>query len=397
MDFQAKAALVFLAVLALVLYAKREKLHRQNLLSSLVYILMYRTKIGLKFMDNAAKKYPKALRYIGNVGVFIGLLGMAVICFLLLKGTYDVFFVPEAMPSVGIVQPFAQNVPGTFFVPFFYLIISIFVLVIVHEFSHGIMARLFNLEIKSSGLAFFAILIPLIPAAFVEPDEKKMAKKPRKEQLSILAAGPFANIILAFVIFGIAALTASPVVDAMIDYDGVLVDDFTKEEGKQFPGEIAGMKKGEVITSIDDTKIITVDNLTGYMQTKKPGDTVNIGTNVSSYNLTLGQSPKNSSMPYLGLYLKQNTKIKPGFIERYGRFAPPVILWLIGLIIWLYALNLGIGLFNLLPIPMTDGGRMLQLALEKFLQREKAFKIWKFVAMLFIVLILVNLGAGFIK
>lgn len=397
MDFQAKAAIAFLVILAIVLYIKREKLQKQNLISSVVYILMYRTKIGLKFMDNAAKRYPKALKYIGNIGVFIGFLGMILISALIIKGTYDLFFTAGAIPSVGIVQPFAQNVPGTFFVPFFYLIISIFVLAIVHEFSHGMMARRCGIDIKSSGLAFFGIIIPLIPAAFVEPDEKKMAKKPRKEQLSILAAGPFANIILAFVIFGIAALVASPVADAMIDYNGVLVDDLIKEEGKQFPGQMAGMKKGELITSIDNESVVAMQNLTEYLQGKKPGENVDIETNVSSYNLTLGQNPKNNSMPYLGLYLKQNTKIKPGFIERYGRFTPPVVLWLLGLMIWLYALNLGIGLFNLLPIPITDGGRMLHLALEKFFQKERAFKLWKFVAMLFIVLILVNLGAGFIK
>lgn len=397
MDFQAKAAILFIIILAIVLYVKRDRLFKQNLISSVVYILMYRTKVGLGFMDRMAKKYPKILNYLGKAGIFISFLGMAGICVLLLKGTYDLLFVPGAIPSVGIVQPFAKDVPGTFFVPFFYLIISIFVLVVVHEFSHGIMARLHNLKIKSSGLAFFAILVPIIPAAFVEPDEKKMKERPRKEQLSILAAGPFSNIVFAFIVFGLVALIAAPVVDAMVDYDGVLVDNLIEEEGKKFPGEIAGIGDGEVISSIDSAEIITIQNLTSYLKNKSPGEIVEIKTNASIYKLTLGENPQNKSVPYLGLYLKQHTKIKPGFAERYGKFTPSVILWFIGLMIWVYALNLGIGLFNLLPIPITDGGRMFYLALEKFFEKQKAFQIWKFVAMLFIILIFVNLGAGFIK
>lgn len=397
MDFQAKAAIAFIIILAIVLYVKRNKLHKQSLIPNVIYILMYRTKVGLNFMDRTAKKYPRLLRVLGSIGIFISFLGMTGICVLLLKGTYDLLFVKGAIPSVGIVQPFSENIPGTFFVPFFYLIIAIFVLVIVHEFSHGIMARLYNLKIKSSGLAFFAILLPIIPAAFVEPDEKKLKTKPRKEQLSILAAGPFSNIVFAFIVFGFVALIAVPFVDAIIDYDGVLVSDLIKEEGKQFPGEIAGIGSGEIITSIDDREVVTITNLTYYLHNKSPGDIINIKTNVTTYDLTLGENPENSSQPYMGLYLKQHTKVKPGFNEKYGRFTAPAIMWLIGLMIWVYALNLGIGLFNLLPIPITDGGRMFHLALDKFFTKQRSFQIWKFVAILFIALIFINIGAGFIR
>jgi hypothetical protein len=36
-----------------------------------------------------------------------------------------------------------------------------------------------------------------------------------------------------------------------------------------------------------------------------------------------------------------------------------------GFLFWLYVLSLGIGLFNLLPLPIVDGGRMLQTALKR--------------------------------
>ena len=103
MDLQAKAAIVFLVLLAIILYAKRDKLFKQNILSSVIYILMYRTKIGLKFMDNTAKKHPKFLKYAGNAGIFIGFLGMIFIGGLMIKGTYDLFSVPEAKDRKSVV------------------------------------------------------------------------------------------------------------------------------------------------------------------------------------------------------------------------------------------------------------------------------------------------------
>ena len=43
-------------------------------------------------------------------------------------------------------------------------------MIIIHEFSHGILARVENVKINSIGLLLFAI----IPGAFVEPDEEKL-------------------------------------------------------------------------------------------------------------------------------------------------------------------------------------------------------------------------------
>jgi membrane-associated protease RseP (regulator of RpoE activity) len=50
----------------------------------------------------------------------------------------------------------------------------------------------------------FLIILVMIPflAAFVEPDEKQMDKKPIFPQLSVLAAGTFANVVF-FIIFGL--------------------------------------------------------------------------------------------------------------------------------------------------------------------------------------------------
>jgi len=69
---------------------------------------------------------------------------------------------------------------------------------------------------------------------------------------------------------------------------------------------------------------------------------------------------------------------------------PNVILWLAGLLNWLIILNLGIGLFNLIPIGPIDGGRMMHLVLLKvFKNGEKANRVWHSISLVFLLIVLV--------
>jgi membrane-associated protease RseP (regulator of RpoE activity) len=59
-------------------------------------------------------------------------------------------------------------------------------------------------------------------------------------------------------------------------------------------------------------------------------------------------------------------------------------------------LNIGIGLFNLLPLGPIDGGRMLKASLDKFIKDEKkAEMIWKRVSLFFLAVVIINLLFGF--
>ncbi|MAG02395.1 hypothetical protein CMI42_03590, partial [Candidatus Pacearchaeota archaeon] len=78
-----------------------------------------------------------------------------------------------------------------------YWIIAIAVIAIFHEFAHGIIARLYNVKILTTGFGFLGPFL----AAFVEPDEKQMEEKPKYQQLAILSAGVFTNLVLAILFF----------------------------------------------------------------------------------------------------------------------------------------------------------------------------------------------------
>jgi len=393
-DFQTIAAIIFVILLTAFIIIKRKQIQTQKILFPLLYFSMYRTKIGLKFMDSFSGKFRKPLKYLGYFGIFACFLGMALISFALIQNIYILFTRPDALPGVGLVLPF--KVKGAFFVPFFYWIISIFIIALVHEFSHGIIARVHNLKIKSSGFAFLGIIIPVIPAAFVEPDEKELRTRPHSQQLSVFAAGPFSNILLAFLILAMSFFLVAPAVNAIIDLNGVEITGFVEHDAK-YPAELAGITPGEIVQEINGIEVHSLKNFSSILQGKSPGSSINIKTDKSDYNIELAENPEDKNASYLGVYVQQNTEIKESIKQTYGKFLPLTIIWVVGLLRILIILNLGIGLFNLVPIGPLDGGRMLQLVLHRFFDKEKGDKIWKFIGIFFFTLVFINIAFSFIK
>ena len=395
MDYQTIAAIIFLVILTIFVFLKRKNLDTKQIIPHFLYFSMYRTKIGLKLMDSMAKRHRKLMVYIGYFGVLIGFLGMILISYGLISNIYVLFTEPEAAPGVGLVLPFKAK--GIFFVPFFYWIISIFIIAAVHEFSHGLIARAHGLKVKSSGFAFLGLIIPIIPAAFVEPDEKELRKRPYKEQLSVFAAGPLANIVTAFLFVAIASFVLAPLANAVIEANGVKVTDYVRKDDVKFPAETSGIKIGEKIQKVDGIQTPYVENLSNILKNKKPNEIITIKTDKSSYEIKLAKNPENGSLAYIGAYLEQSTKIKDDIKSSYGEFLPKSLIWVYGLFVILFVLNFGIGLFNLVPIGPLDGGRMLQLPLQRYFGKEKGNKVWGYVGIFFMILIFINIAAGFVK
>ncbi len=400
-SFDTIATILFLFLFSVLIFLNRKKLDTKWIVPYLIYFSMYRTKFGLGFMDSVIKKYRKIVIYLGYLGILVGFLGMILIGYGLINSIYVLITSPKAAPGVGLVLPIKAK--GIFFVPFFYWIISIFFIAIIHEFSHGLLARASNIKVKSSGFAFLSVIVPIIPAAFVEPDEKKLKKVSRKEQLSVFAAGPFSNILAAFLILGLLYFIIAPLTNAFIDPDGVKVNDYVKNNGSNslYPAQSAGMGIGEVIYKINNVSVQYVENLSTILKDKKPGEVVTIKTDKALRELKLAKNPENESLAYIGAYLTQNTKIKDSIKNIYGDFFSSsivtVLVWVSGLFVILVVLNLGIGLFNLVPIGPLDGGRMLQVVLHKVFDKERGNKIFYYIGLFFFVVIFVNIIAGFVK
>lgn len=404
-DIETIASIVFILLLTLFIFLKRKQMQTQKLLFPLLYFSIYRTKLGLRFMDSFAGRFRRLLIFAGYFGIILGFLGMMLISYFLVNSLVPLFTDPDAKASITPVLPFKAR--GIFFVPFFYWIISIFVIALVHEMAHGIIARAYDLKVKSSGFAFLGVLLPVVPAAFVEPDEKKMRKRPWKEQVSIFAAGPFSNFIFGFLFIALAYFFLSPVAGGIMEPDGIKVTGYV-DPGKELPAEKAGLE-GQTITAVDNNEVKTIDDLAEKLGSKRPGQVAAIKTDKDTYRVNLAKNPGNESKAYIGAYLEQSSNVKENIKAGYGESLPRAIVWITGnpyaseyisgsgLIGFLILLNFGVGLFNLVPIGPLDGGRMLQAVLLRFFEKKRANKIFGGVGLFFLSVVIVHIVFAFIK
>ena len=316
---------------------------------------LYKTKLGLKLMDKIARKFPRLLGFTGYLAIVIGFAGLVLMTYLLFKGAYGVII--GNAPILSPVLPGIKIATGLPELGFWHWIISIFIVAVVHEFFHGVFARKYDVKIKSSGFAFLGPIL----AAFVEPDEKKLEKSRKREQLAIFAAGPFANIVL-----GIIFLL------------------------------ITGLVLGPAANEINDVKIDSKENLAKVSSELKPGDNVKIITDKGTYNVNVAEHPNFKGKGYLGIAINP-AGFKEEYQVRYGEFLLRALFWLYLLFWWIYVISLGIGIFNLVPLGPVDGGRMLLTGLTKFFNIKTSKKIWNFISILVLVLIFINLSPWIIK
>ncbi len=157
-------------------------------------LLIWQTQRGRSFIDKVAKKRKKFWRYYGNLGLVVAAIAMVIIMAMIIWSAMLASHVPsDQAPTLDMVLV----IPGVNPVlPLWYGIAALVIAIVVHEFSHGILARLADVKIKSMGVVF--LVVPL--GAFVEPDEEEMKSLSRTKRSRIYGAGPTTNIILAIVL-----------------------------------------------------------------------------------------------------------------------------------------------------------------------------------------------------
>lgn len=389
-NFDQSAFIVFIIIMTIFLYSRRKKVVLQKLLFPLFYMVLYKTGFGLKWMDKVSTKHRNLVQIFGYSCIGFGFLGMIWVSVSVLFGMLKFFLAPKAT-DVGIVLVLpGTTIPGIGFLSFFHFIIAIVILAVVHEFAHGVVMRSHDIPVKSSGFAFLGILLPIIPAAFVEPDEKKMAKREAQVQYSVLAAGPIANICLAVVFFLILTFAIVPVEKNITTPVG-----FSFDVTEGLPADIAGIESGTLINTVNGEKVTDSSQFVRIMlQDTGPGDAITLGNDDASYTITTVSHPDDDTKGFVGVTtIKNEGRFKPEYKSIGGAF-----FWVKGLVRWLFLLNLFIGLMNLLPIYITDGAKMLFVAISGSVKnKKKAFKVWNIVNFLFVFLILVGLVATYLK
>ncbi len=346
------------------------------------FIALYKTKIGLRLMKKLARRHRNLIILLGYTGIGIGFIGMVLITYMILKGFLLLFLQPSAPPTLSLVLP-GVRVPGSpVFVPFWFGIIALFIVVVVHEFSHGLVSLAHNIKVKSSGLVLFGPIF----GAFVEPDEKVVVKKPETVQYSVFAAGPFSNILLALLALLLMAAIINPAYSSMMHETGFSFSSI--KEGT--PAYLSNITAGEKFNYFNGEKITNAEDLLVKLKNTKPNQKITLSFINSTTNITksviLAEHPEHKTRGYLGV-LGINTEFS---INKGTNRALFSLLSIIKeLFKWIFILSLGIGLANLLPLGPVDGGRMLQLALHRSYGKKRGNKLWARISLVFFIMILI--------
>ena len=248
-----------------------------------------------------------------------------------------------------------------------------------------------------------------------EDQEKLFVTKPLYQRSLIVFGGPLANFLLAIVIFLSIYMFIGK------DFTPALIDEVQKDS----PAEIAGLMKNDVIIEIDNNKVESILDVSKYiaMSTSeyldfkisrydeqilfkvKPnlvpsednlGNKINkrmVGIKIVPYNneinhVKLGpaqaliQSVKEvyfvttSSLKYLGsMLIGKGDSSQLGGPIRIAKISGQVAEFgIIPFLSMMAYISISLGLINLFPIPMLDGGHLMFYGIEKVLGRPLSQK-----------------------
>jgi regulator of sigma E protease len=302
-------------------------------------------------------------------------------------------------------------------------IVILLALVVIHEFAHFATAKMFGILVHEFGVGFppkiwgrkfgeTVYTINWLPiGGFVRlegeedpSDPRALASKPAWQRLIVITSGAFANLALPVLLFGIALMIPHEIPAARAVVTSVV-------EGA--PAQAAGLQTGDVIHSIDGRNTKNVPEASRYVRlgqgreieflVRREGEPVTIAV-LSRWAPPSGQGPTGITIgaqyPFTEtealapweafpqgvrqtwdtLILARNEII--GWFKGSGgpQFAGPVgiasvtgdvarssdtptgaISPLLGLAA---LLSINLGVLNLLPLPMLDGGRATFILIE---------------------------------
>lgn len=331
-----------------------------------IWLLKERKKVQLKYgliikkwkgatelIDKIAKK-KKLLRIIGSISIITGLFASFFGFYLLVNSLVSLQrTIAIVLPTVGRFR-----YPGPVVsVPFWYWFVVIFITIAAHESMHAVYSRMEKIPIKDYGIILF-LCIPL--GAFVDPDTKKIKKLNFLSKLRIYAAGPFANLT-------IAALSLIITIGC-----GNLVSLLIAPSGVSFSSTIPNTPAHEVnltgiILRIDNKTITNVMALHEFLLETKPGTKIEIFTTEGKFDVVTVPNPEDENISFLGISNVTNVFRYKALFTGYvpEKVVHAIAAWF-RLLYWMFLLNLGFGVANMLPLKPLDG----QLIYEELLTRK---------------------------
>ncbi len=352
------AWLVITAVLSRIL-------GESNSISITPLSVMVRTPIVFKLFDKLRGRRIVALLL--DSAILAATLSMAIYYYGMIKSLLSIITGGETTAAIVPLLPGITIEIKTFL----YLLPGLSLAIIFHEAFHALASRYEGVRIKSSG---FLVILGLLPAAFVEPDEQELKSTRVRAKLRIYAAGVLANLML-FLLFQATmfAATAPGVYTYIVD---VAPDSFAYE---------AGLKPGTIVEYfiVNGTELRGVPELTRYLLEVKREHNNSLAhvTLIVRIVLLEGEeitivkksAPTNISdmekYERIGIYMFD---LPAGFVEL---LPPNVALHLSIIIMYAVIINFSLAIINAAPLFITDGAQIVNSIAEYYTRDERKAKI----------------------
>jgi membrane-associated protease RseP (regulator of RpoE activity) len=356
-------------------------------------LILIHTPFGLDFFDKVAK-LPGAKAWSKINTYFMPLI--TVLAIFLIVGSLAVLFsnaeARDAVEGVGLQGNLL--IPGLNpYLPITYGWVALVITIIIHEAGHGIVARVYNIRVDSTGIVLF-LGLPI--GAFVNIERDELNKATLKQKSAVLTAGPLNNMILA----GLSLVALYLVLSTLTVVPGI--PQFGVAVVSVNPGSLAesiGLSSGAVIQEVAGQQTREVENL-GEILRANLGQTIDIkwveesgqavtksatlpeavepGRGVLGIQVTpLGEPGQvlNNYKSFFGtnpLAILLPPTLQPGVVPYSDLMAPtyessigPAWPIIANMLFWSWFINFNVGIFNALPIGPLDGGQLYGALIEK--------------------------------
>jgi regulator of sigma E protease len=304
------------------------------------------------------------------------------------------------------------------------------VLIFIHELGHFLVARKVGVKVLTFSIGFgpkllkrtvgdteyalsafplggYVRLLGDDPKEAVDPGDqhRSFLNQSVSKKMAIVFAGPFFNLLLALVVFVGIFMMGVPVLTAEVG------------EVQEGPAQQAGILSGDMIVAMDGKKVTQWEDIRGILQ-ESGGNEVAVEVKRGGENLTvkvvpvqkeaknifgetqmqwlIGIAPKGTvitqrhdplTAAYLGvkrtieiteLTIVGIVKLIQGKLPANTIGGPIMIAQLAGqqvaqgflsVLLFIAILSINLGVINLLPIPILDGGHLLFFAIEGVMGR----------------------------